>query len=410
MDRLTNACKSLSWSAGGLNIPDFKKALKEAFKELNVNKDSDIDKITFRRELENLCIELNTLRISQTLPNPVPQVVSNPVSHQALPNRVPHVVSNPVQQQIPRVVLNPEIEYIFDMIKGIYNGQIKSGKPDGRGKITNGDTYEGEWKNGKVNGFCTYISSSGDMYQGMYRDNDKHGRGLYIHDGDIYDGEWKINRKNGKGKMTYENGDVYEGLWHLDFKHGNGIMTYKNGDVYNGQWNIDSKSGNGKMSFINEDVYEGDWYIDSMYGNGIMTYKNGDVYEGQWRTNSKHGYGKMTYSDGTIYEGHWHYDKKEGNGKMRYFYGDVYEGNWSENLCDGYGVFTWDTGIVYMKDNGKMMNRHGKGKTSYRINGECTIIEEVTWINDKKEGIAKITYPDGKIENVMFLKIIFGKM
>ncbi len=31
--------------------------------------------------------------------------------------------------------------------------------------------------------------------------------------GDVYEGEWKEGKRNGTGKMTYRNGDVYEGEW-----------------------------------------------------------------------------------------------------------------------------------------------------------------------------------------------------
>ena len=36
--------------------------------------------------------------------------------------------------------------------------------------------------------------------------------------------------------MTYKNGDVYEGEWFNNLKHGKGQITYTNGDKQIGNW------------------------------------------------------------------------------------------------------------------------------------------------------------------------------
>lgn len=38
----------------------------------------------------------------------------------------------------------------------------------GKGRMThsNGDIYQGEWKEGKANGFGVYIDTEGSMYRG----------------------------------------------------------------------------------------------------------------------------------------------------------------------------------------------------------------------------------------------------
>jgi len=95
-----------------------------------------------------------------------------------------------------------------------------------------------------------------------------------------YNGEYIIEKgkqiRNGKGKMTYKNGDVYDGEWKNNEKHGKGKMTYgKDGDVH-------KKYKNG--------VYEGHWINDQKWGEGKMTYtKNGRerVWEGPWKFDQK---------------------------------------------------------------------------------------------------------------------------
>jgi hypothetical protein len=48
-------------------------------------------------------------------------------------------------------------------------------------------------------------------------------------------------KKNGKGVMIYKNGNLYDGEWKNDLRHGNGILTEKNGDVqHKGSW-VDDK-------------------------------------------------------------------------------------------------------------------------------------------------------------------------
>ena len=100
----------------------------------------------------------------------------------------------------------------------------------------------------------------------------------------LFDGKYNdeyiiINDKqirDGKGKMTYKNGDVYDGEWKNNEKHGKGTMTYgKDGDVH--------------KKYING-VYEGDWINDQKWGKGKMTYTKNDrksVYEGKWAFDKK---------------------------------------------------------------------------------------------------------------------------
>jgi hypothetical protein len=97
MNRLEKACKgkNISNSLGGLNIPEFKQELKKAFKELGIDKDLEIDKITLRQQLENLCIELNKLKLSQPI---------QPIPHQPVPIPQPVVQALPIPQPAQPVV------------------------------------------------------------------------------------------------------------------------------------------------------------------------------------------------------------------------------------------------------------------------------------------------------------------
>ncbi|HFR3977096.1 TPA: hypothetical protein ACHVI3_001220 [Streptococcus suis] len=72
-----------------------------------------------------------------------------------------------------------------------YNGYVVASKMNGQGKLTfeNGDSYQGQFKNGIFHGKGTYTSASGWTYAG----------------------EFKNGYADGQGKLTTEGKAVYEG-------------------------------------------------------------------------------------------------------------------------------------------------------------------------------------------------------
>lgn len=80
-------------------------------------------------------------------------------------------------------------------LKGTYTGDCKKGKANGKGKAVGENTYEGEFKSGLPDGDGTYTWSNGNSYNGSFD------KGL----------------KNGHGVMTYKRAgkvdSVIEGYW-----------------------------------------------------------------------------------------------------------------------------------------------------------------------------------------------------
>ncbi|MGV3079771.1 hypothetical protein ACEE44_06165 [Streptococcus sp. 32226D021BW] len=72
-----------------------------------------------------------------------------------------------------------------------YNGYVVASKMNGQGQLTfeNGDSYQGQFKNGIFHGQGTYKSASGWVYVG----------------------EFKNGYADGKGKLTTEGQAIYEG-------------------------------------------------------------------------------------------------------------------------------------------------------------------------------------------------------
>ena len=101
-------------------------------------------------------------------------------------------------------------------------------KPFRNGRFDQLDNFQGQF---------IYKWSNGDIYEGNYKDDLKHGYGkFYWAGGNIYQGNYKDDLKHGYGKVTFSNGDVYVGNWEDGVKHGYGKYTWADGDTYEGNW------------------------------------------------------------------------------------------------------------------------------------------------------------------------------
>lgn len=94
---------------------------------------------------------------------------------------------------------------------GLAQGQgvlqwFMDGKPASR--------FEGDYRDGLLDGKGVYIFANGARYEGEYRDDLRHGRGLLIEpDGTSYDGEWRQGLPNGQGTLKEANGTLVSGTW-----------------------------------------------------------------------------------------------------------------------------------------------------------------------------------------------------
>jgi hypothetical protein len=161
------------------------------------------------------------------------------------------------------------------------------------------------------------------------------GQGKFTYtNGDVYDGEWKNGLKSGQGLYTFTNGDVYDGEWKNGLKSGQGKFTYTNGDVYDGECKDDIRNGIGLYTFANGHVYKGEWKDDNFHGIGQYTYANGDVYDGEWKDDKRNGQGKIKFTNGIYYEGEWEKGYVKDNDKITYIKPtkEVSRSNKSRNL------------------------------------------------------------------------------
>jgi hypothetical protein len=94
-----------------------------------------------------------------------------------------------------------------------------------QGTVTysNGQQYDGEWKDGLPNGQGTKTFLDGSKYAGEFKDNKWHGQGTYTYsNGNQYVGGYKDDLWHGQGTYTFSSGTKVEGI----FKDGN--FLYEN--------------------------------------------------------------------------------------------------------------------------------------------------------------------------------------
>ena len=134
-----------------------------------------------------------------------------------------------------------------DTYEGEYNADLKK---EGRGifRFTNGDIYEGEFKNDKFEGKGLFRFVNGSTYQGDFKDDKREGRGIFrFANGDVYQGEFKDGKREGKGIYKFVNGSVYDGEYKADKREGKGVFKYSNGVVYQGDFINDRFEGIGTV-------------------------------------------------------------------------------------------------------------------------------------------------------------------
>ena len=182
-------------------------------------------------------------------------------------------------------------------------------------------SYEGEWKNGKRDGFGIYIKKNTAKFIGYFiKDN-----------------------ANGFGKLSNGNGDEYKGYWASSKANGIGIYTRKKIVSYKGWWENDRQDKFGIESWPKLN-YIGDYSNGVKEGYGIMNIKDG-IYEGQMKGGNFNGIGKFIFNDKRRYEGEYINNKMEGYGILYFPGGKIFVGHFKNDLMDGFGVFYTSTKI-----------------------------------------------------------------
>ncbi|MDQ7246973.1 hypothetical protein [Dongia sedimenti] len=104
-----------------------------------------------------------------------------------------------------------------------WSGDCRSGKAEGEGTLAwhytdpagNPLTYtnSGGVLAGKLEGQGTAVLPNGNRYEGMYRDGQKDGHGVFTWSDSRYDGAWKDDLPDGLGTYTEADGEQHTGEW-----------------------------------------------------------------------------------------------------------------------------------------------------------------------------------------------------
>ena len=260
----------------------------------------------------------------------------------------------------------------------VYDGDWVEGKRTGQGKYTDpltNLTYNGSWLDNFRHGDGELTDASG-TYIGTFEKGQAQGNGAFLFkDGCKYEGHFVNDEFDGQGTYTFPSKEKYEGSWSKGYYHGFGTLTSgtADGHKYQGQWQMDKKHGRGHYTCA-EFEYDGEWANDEMNGHGTYKYGSGDVYEGEWKNDKEHGKGKYTFASGGEYDGDWDAGTRHGTGVYIGQKGDKYEGRWVRDEKSGFGVYTFPGGACY----------------------------EGHWAEDKMHGDGVYTYASGKIARVVY--------
>ncbi|XP_045063859.1 alsin isoform X1 [Coregonus clupeaformis] len=179
----------------------------------------------------------------------------------------------------------------------IYTGTFKNGLEDGFGDyvipsktLNKNDHYQGHWKEGKMHGIGTFKYATGELYEGSFQDNMRHGHGM-LRSGtlnssspSVFIGQWVHDKKTGYGVFDdITRGEKYMGIWQDDQRQGTGVIVTQFGLYYEGAFNNNKMQGTGVLLSEDDTTYEGEFSEDwTLNGKGVLTMANGDYFEGSF--------------------------------------------------------------------------------------------------------------------------------
>lgn len=234
--------------------------------------------------------------------------------------------------------------------------------------FANGDSYGGEWANGRLHGVGVYRFANGDRYEGAFANHLRDGRGVFRYTAvkAVYDGEWAGGQKSGTGTYTTPSG-TYTGQFANNTFHGEGTLVEASGAQYVGSWVRGLPHGEGRRMWANKSAYWGSFAGGRRSGRG--TFVDGqEFYEGEWKDDFPDGMGTQRKPDGSAYVGHFSGGAWEGEGCLYYADGAIYSGGWAKGTRAGRGTFFVRGSIV---------------------SGE--------WVNDSLHGMALYVDPKAKL-------------
>eukprot|EP00980_Cylindrotheca_fusiformis_P004213 scaffold913_cov71-Cylindrotheca_fusiformis.AAC.6 len=255
--------------------------------------------------------------------SPLPSI---PISSHPIKSQTTTTTTNDHKSTTMALLLQVTDQKIQDGVgqKGTYTGQVNvdSGSPQGTGTMiyhnndNNNDNaailkirkYQGEWQNGYWHGHGTCELQNGDVYQGEFVQQERHGNGEYT---------WAMVTKKeaNNGQQQQQQQRIYQGLFRQNQRHGHGTYTWKTFQ---------------DNQIVSMSTYVGMFDNGQRSGHGV--YDSSTIhYVGDWKSGKYHGYGVLTTPD-TVYKGYFHQGLKHGKGGIETSTDDnctiIHQGQW----------------------------------------------------------------------------------
>lgn len=229
---------------------------------------------------------------------------------------------------------------------------------------------------------------------------------FYYPNGDSYTGVVdEDNQRQGHGRYTEQRtGSTYEGDWKDNMRHGKGVLLTATAK-YSGEFVNDRREGHGTLISNDSSSYSGQFFQGAFDGVGTLCESNGRVYVGGWERGVRHGENcTETYADGTVFLGRFERGERHGFGTLVEHIGGkvLYSGDWSHDEMDGQGVRVWRDGALSGSGGKKQFQKYEGGLKNGQMSGHGTLttqqgltVEGEWQRNTPLGGQWKITYKDG---------------
>ncbi len=130
----------------------------------------------------------------------------------------------------------------------VYKGQYKNGERSGTGMCKFGATgaiYKGEWRDDRPQGNGTLFTLPNEIIETRFEGSKIQDGQVKIlfSNGEYYEGNFKNSQRNGTGVHYYRNGDFYDGEWTNDRRIGRGRLFFKDGSKLSGMFIEDKADG-----------------------------------------------------------------------------------------------------------------------------------------------------------------------
>ena len=203
-----------------------------------------------------------------------------------------------------------------------YLGQMKDGKPHGRGELWGSDgriDYKGDWFDGYRDGRGVGYGIHGELlYDGNWMGGMRHGIGILYDSFGHHIGQFQFDKKHGKGTILFYDREETEqppaeiechriyGWWRDGQMHGNFTGVWCDGKTYSElEFKEGRINGYGWKAMIpwepNGPGYRGFYKDGKWHGQGASTERDGSRIEGEYNRGYSHGLMTRYNADGTIF-------------------------------------------------------------------------------------------------------------